>query len=132
MEQVLFPCVMRRLAAQDQDQEVKEAAIACMATLLASLGDVLAREVPGALKVTRAACSHCRFGLCLSLPAVQPRPCAGLRQAGCLSAVAPWTCISACPSMQCSIPGGLKGRMWLQPARPVQPPCAAHSRRVSC
>ena len=57
MEQVLFPCVMRRLAAQDQDQEVKEAAIACMATLLASLGDVLAQEVPGALKVTYTACS---------------------------------------------------------------------------
>ena len=57
MEEVLFPCVMRRLAAQDQDQEVKEAAIACMATLLATLGDVLAREVPGALKVTCAACS---------------------------------------------------------------------------
>ena len=41
----LFVATTGRLAAQDQDQEVKEAAIACAATLVASLGDHLPGQV---------------------------------------------------------------------------------------
>ena len=37
---LLFECVQHRLAAQDQDQEVKEAAISCAAAITAGLGDV--------------------------------------------------------------------------------------------
>jgi hypothetical protein len=36
-----------RLAAQDQDQEVKECAILCMAHLVATCGDLLSAEVRG-------------------------------------------------------------------------------------
>ena len=35
----LFEAIQQRLAAQDQDQEVKEAAISCAATVTAGLGD---------------------------------------------------------------------------------------------
>ncbi|KAL4425586.1 hypothetical protein ABPG75_009602 [Micractinium tetrahymenae] len=41
----LYDCVMQRLSAQDQDQEVKECAISCMATAVAALGDVLGADV---------------------------------------------------------------------------------------
>lgn len=41
----LYDCVMQRLSAQDQDQEVKECAIGCMAAAVASLGDVLGADV---------------------------------------------------------------------------------------
>lgn len=47
----LFSQVMRRLSAQDQDQEVKEWAILCMAATIASLADELAPEVPSVLRV---------------------------------------------------------------------------------
>ncbi len=36
----LFSALQDRLAAQDQDQEVKEAAISCAGTAIAGLGDV--------------------------------------------------------------------------------------------
>ncbi|KAK9861770.1 hypothetical protein WJX84_007141 [Apatococcus fuscideae] len=49
--QPLFQCVMQRLSGQDQDQEVKECAISCMASIIACLGDVLLPEVPQALRV---------------------------------------------------------------------------------
>jgi len=41
----MYSCISGRLAAQDQDQEVKEAAILGMAALIAQLGDVLKDEV---------------------------------------------------------------------------------------
>jgi hypothetical protein len=44
----MYGCVSGRLAAQDQDQEVKEAAIMAMAALVAQLGDVLQAEVRAA------------------------------------------------------------------------------------
>ncbi|KAF8067210.1 CAND1 [Scenedesmus sp. PABB004] len=47
----LFSVINGRLAAQDQDAEVKEAAILGMAHLVAALGDALAGEVPGVLKL---------------------------------------------------------------------------------
>ncbi|KAK9816878.1 hypothetical protein WJX72_006469 [[Myrmecia] bisecta] len=47
----LFQCVLARLSGQDQDQEVKECAIACQASALATLGDVLKPEVPKVLKI---------------------------------------------------------------------------------
>ena len=43
----LFDAVMQRLSTQDQDQEVKECAILCMAAMVAALGDQLAQEVRG-------------------------------------------------------------------------------------
>ncbi len=50
--QPLFQCVMQRLSGQDQDQEVKECAISCMASIISCLGDVLLPEVPQALRVS--------------------------------------------------------------------------------
>uniref|UniRef100_A0A383V8K4 TATA-binding protein interacting (TIP20) domain-containing protein n=1 Tax=Tetradesmus obliquus TaxID=3088 RepID=A0A383V8K4_TETOB len=47
----MFSCINGRLAAQDQDQEVKECAILCMAHLVATCGDLLSAEVPGVLKL---------------------------------------------------------------------------------
>uniref|UniRef100_A0A383VAE3 TATA-binding protein interacting (TIP20) domain-containing protein n=1 Tax=Tetradesmus obliquus TaxID=3088 RepID=A0A383VAE3_TETOB len=41
----MFSCINGRLAAQDQDQEVKECAILCMAHLVATCGDLLSAEV---------------------------------------------------------------------------------------
>lgn len=43
----MYGCLSNRLSAQDQDQEVKEAAITAMAALIAQLGDTLAAEVNG-------------------------------------------------------------------------------------
>lgn len=40
-----------RLTAQDQDQEVKDAAISAAAALVAGLGDLLSTQVPPMLKV---------------------------------------------------------------------------------
>lgn len=45
----LFDAVNKRLSAQDQDQEVKECAILCMARIVANLGDVLSKQVWGAM-----------------------------------------------------------------------------------
>ena len=47
----LFESVQQRLAAQDQDQEVKEAAISCAATVIAALGDVTDGAYLGQVKV---------------------------------------------------------------------------------
>jgi len=41
----MFACINSRLAAQDQDQEVKECAILGMAHLVATCGDTLTQEV---------------------------------------------------------------------------------------
>jgi hypothetical protein len=41
----MFSCINGRLAAQDQDQEVKECAILCMAHLVATCGDMMSAEV---------------------------------------------------------------------------------------
>ncbi len=41
----LYQCVLARLSAPDQDQEVKECAISCMAAAVAALGDVLGADV---------------------------------------------------------------------------------------
>jgi hypothetical protein len=41
----MFGCINERLSAQDQDQEVKEAAISAMAALLARCGDMMQGEV---------------------------------------------------------------------------------------
>jgi hypothetical protein len=43
----LYQALAERLGAQDQDQEVKEAAILGMAQLVAVLGDAIAKEVRG-------------------------------------------------------------------------------------
>jgi hypothetical protein len=43
--QGMYGCLSGRLSAQDQDQEVKEAAITAMAALIAQLGDTLVAEV---------------------------------------------------------------------------------------
>ena len=48
----LFDSVQQRLAAQDQDQEVKEAAISCAATVIAALGDVTNGAYLGQVKVS--------------------------------------------------------------------------------
>ena len=47
----LFQAIRPKLAAQDQDQEVKEAAISCTATAVASLGDVPGAEYLSQVKV---------------------------------------------------------------------------------
>jgi hypothetical protein len=52
----MYSCISTRLSAQDQDQEVKEAAIGAMAALIADLGDVLQAEVRGAGAEVRGAC----------------------------------------------------------------------------
>lgn len=57
--QPLFQSVMQRLSGQDQDQEVKECAISCMASIIACLGDVLLPEVPQALRVSQ--CCACEL-----------------------------------------------------------------------
>jgi len=61
----LYKCVMSRLMAQDQDQEVKDCAISCMAAAVSQLGDVITPQLPQILQVTllvmQAAISH---GLC--------------------------------------------------------------------
>ena len=50
----LFHALHQRLAAQDQDQEVKEAAISCAATAIASLGDVTQGAYLDQIKVPSA------------------------------------------------------------------------------
>ena len=47
----LYDAVMPRLSAQDQDQEVKEAAISCMAAAVALAGDLLQQQLPTILQV---------------------------------------------------------------------------------
>lgn len=47
----LLTIVKDRLGAQDQDQEVRECAISCTATMLATLGDSLPVDVPALLQV---------------------------------------------------------------------------------
>lgn len=49
----LYKCVMSRLMAQDQDQEVKDCAISCMAAAVSQLGDVITPQLPQVLQVTR-------------------------------------------------------------------------------
>lgn len=50
----LYQCVMTRLMAQDQDQEVKDCAISCMAAAVSQLGDALRPHLP---QVLQACCS---------------------------------------------------------------------------
>lgn len=47
----LYQCVMTRLVAQDQDQEVKDCAISCMAAAVSQLGDALRPHLPQVLQV---------------------------------------------------------------------------------
>ena len=47
----LFDAIQHRLAAQDLDQEVKEAAISCAATIIACLGDITDGAYLGQIKV---------------------------------------------------------------------------------
>lgn len=56
----MFACINGRLAAQDQDQEVKECAILCMAHLVATCGDLLSAEVSGSVGQGLWACRTCR------------------------------------------------------------------------
>ncbi len=49
--QPLHEAVGARLAASDQDLEVKDAAISCTAACVALLGDALAAQVPPTLQV---------------------------------------------------------------------------------
>ena len=55
----LFTCVTQRLGAQDQDQEVKDAAISCTATAVAMLGDLLGSEYAVQIKVSMCAQQGC-------------------------------------------------------------------------
>ena len=43
---------MTRLMAQDQDQEVKDCAISCMAAAVSQLGDALRPHLPQVLQVS--------------------------------------------------------------------------------
>ncbi|BDA42511.1 Cullin-associated NEDD8-dissociated protein 1 [Coccomyxa sp. Obi] len=47
----LLTVVKERLSAQDQDQEVKECAISCTATMIATLGDHLKADIAGLLQI---------------------------------------------------------------------------------
>lgn len=49
--QPIYGCILKRLTAQDQDQEVKECAIYCMGLVIAILGDHLKRELGACLPV---------------------------------------------------------------------------------
>lgn len=49
--QPIYGCILKRLTAQDQDQEVKECAIYCMGLVIAILGDHLKRELGTCLPV---------------------------------------------------------------------------------
>lgn len=54
MQQLVLPLmepIQQRLAAQDQDQEVKEAAISCAATIVAVMGDVTGTAYLALVKV---------------------------------------------------------------------------------
>ena len=59
----LFQAIRPKLAAQDQDQEVKEAAISCTATAVASLGDVRGSEYLSQVKVLSSLLSGNKRGL---------------------------------------------------------------------
>ena len=66
----LYRCVMTRLMAQDQDQEVKDCAISCMAAAVSQLGDALRPHLPQVLQARSSsvwtALSHpLSFFLCL-------------------------------------------------------------------
>ena len=47
----IYSCVIQRMSAQDQDQEVKEAAILCVGILLSTTGDQLKEELPQCLSL---------------------------------------------------------------------------------
>ncbi len=49
----LHDAILARLTAGDQDQEVKDAAISAMATVLALAGDALSAQLPTTLQVSR-------------------------------------------------------------------------------
>jgi len=49
----LHDAVLARLTAGDQDQEVKDAAISAMATVLALAGDAMSTQLPATLQVCR-------------------------------------------------------------------------------
>jgi len=85
----LFAAMRSRLAAQDQDQEVKDAAITGTAVAVAQLADVLAAEVPGVLKmllerlrneITRLTAVRA-FGTLAASPAVELGGAAGVLEA---------------------------------------------------
>ena len=52
----LLACVQQRLSAQDQDQEVKEAAITCAGACIAVLGDISPADTASLLQVAHLAC----------------------------------------------------------------------------
>ncbi|PIA55279.1 hypothetical protein AQUCO_00800179v1 [Aquilegia coerulea] len=47
----IYNAILKRLANQDQDQEVKECAISCMGLVISTFGDNLQRELPTCLPV---------------------------------------------------------------------------------
>ncbi|XP_024525263.1 cullin-associated NEDD8-dissociated protein 1 isoform X2 [Selaginella moellendorffii] len=49
--QPIYGAILKRLTAQDQDQEVKECAIFCMGLVVSILGDKLERELPVSLSL---------------------------------------------------------------------------------
>ncbi len=83
--QPLFQCVMQRLSGQDQDQEVKECAITCMASIIACLGDVLLPEVPQALRVSLLA-----SGLDVSHPLSCESPTSMQSSIACMASIITW------------------------------------------
>lgn len=64
----LYKCVMSRLMAQDQDQEVKDCAISCMAAAVSQLGDVITPQLPQVLQVTHT------FWSCRPQPLMRLQP----------------------------------------------------------
>lgn len=78
----LHAAVAARLRCQDQDQEVKECAIAAAAVLAADLGDLLPRQLPDLLQARAHALS---LHLLSSLPRTPAASgCAGARVRGAL------------------------------------------------
>lgn len=56
--QSMYKCVMARLMAQDQDQEVKDCAISCMAAAVSQLGDAIQPQLPQVLQVGHTCCAY--------------------------------------------------------------------------
>ena len=81
----LYKCVMSRLMAQDQDQEVKDCAISCMAAAVTQLGDVIMSQLSQVLQVTHT------FWSC------RPQPLVGLQPGHPHLLLSLWPCcITSC------------------------------------
>ncbi len=71
----LLTSVKERLDAQDLDQEVKECAISCTATMLAKLAESLQADVPALLQVPKTRCCYCAKQPCDNLLTLTTSTC---------------------------------------------------------